>query len=451
MPPYHDDDQVLLLPRTFENRNASILDQTHAHTLLLRPTVLTVRMVKRMSARTEAAPKSVEATLDLSSLRTSTPTNESDINGKKPRGTMALLGCMNGTKFMVLVILCLQNSIFTVLRRYSQGILKEDYSKHEVLLVGEVIKMVFSAYMIAGILPNGDTLFSRLKYLARKSWKMFFLAFMYGCMNILSYISLRNIGAGSFTIFAQCKILTTAVCSTLVLQRHYSWARWRALIALMLGVLLFSEPIWSNPDNLTSKEDGANVFLGTMAVIIEVTLSGFASIYFEKVIKTDSEQLGIWERNFQLALGSFPIYLSFMLYDGGGKAGYAGGWSPVAWMLALLGAAGGLLVALSIKYGDSILKTLATTGAICLSSLLDHFWLDGPLTPVMVIAGCQVIISICNYTFDSTPVETEPEKTVEMSSTSSTEDAQQEGQPLMNGQESRHNLVDRQASGKLSV
>lgn len=36
---------------------------------------------------------------------------------------------MNGTKLSVLVILCLQNSLFTVLRRYSQGILKEDYSK----------------------------------------------------------------------------------------------------------------------------------------------------------------------------------------------------------------------------------------------------------------------------------------------------------------------------------
>lgn len=369
-------------------------------------------MGKRLSVGT-SAPKSVEANLDLSPAQDAANREEGDVNGKKPRGAMAtLFGCnMNATKLMVLVILCLQNSLFTVLRRYSQGVLKENYSKHEVLLAGEVIKMLFSAYMISGILPKGETLSFRLNYLFRKSWKMFFLACMYGCMNILSYVSLRNIGAGMFTIFAQCKILTTATFSTIILRRQYSWARWRALIALMLGVLLFSEPIWSNPDNLTSKEDGANVFLGTMAVIIEVTLSGFASIYFEKVIKTDSEQLGIWERNFQLALGSFPIYLAFMLYDGGGKAGYGGGWSPVAGMLALLGAAGGLLVALSIKYGDSILKTLATTGAICLSSILDHFWLSGPLTAVMVIAGGQVIISICNYTFDTTPVlEAEPEQ-----------------------------------------
>lgn len=348
---------------------------------------------------------------------------------------MAICGNMNATKLMVLVILCLQNSIFTVLRRYSQGILKEDYSKHEVLLVGEVIKMIFSAYMISGILPNGETLSFRLQHLTIKSWKMFFLACMYGCMNILSYVSLRNIGAGMFTIFAQCKIFTTATFSTLLLKRHYSWARWRALIALMLGVLLFSEPIWSNPDNLRSKEDGANVFLGVMAVIIEVTLSGFASIYFEKVIKQDSEQLGIWERNFQLALGSVPIYLAFMLYDAGSTSGYGGGWSPVAWMLALLGAAGGLLVALSIKYGDSILKTLATTGAICLSSLLDHFWLGGPLTPVMVIAGGQVIIAICNYTFDSTPVETPKldKEEVEVTTPKSASDVEQgeQSSPLL--------------------
>lgn len=83
--------------------------------------------------------------------------------------------------------------------------------------------------------------------------------------------------------------------------------------------------------------------------------------------------------------------------------GYGQGWSVNAVMLSLLGAAGGLLVALSIKYGDSILKTLATTGAIILSATLDHFMLGGPLTAIMCIAGAQVIIAICNYTFDTTP------------------------------------------------
>jgi hypothetical protein len=225
-------------------------------------------------------------------------------------------------RLFVLVILSLQNSMFTVLRRYSQGVLKEDYSKYELLLVGEVIKIIVSAYMIqqgmrmnATITADGSALegqhvmigsrqkvIERIQYVTWKSGKMVGLAFIYGAMNILSFVSLRNIGAGMFTIFAQCKIFTTALFSTLLLHRQYSWTKWRALIALMLGVLLFSEPIWGKSENLLSKNDNANVFLGTAAVLIEVTLSGFASIYFEKVIKTDPLQLNIWERNFQLAL-----------------------------------------------------------------------------------------------------------------------------------------------------
>jgi hypothetical protein len=97
------------------------------------------------------------------------------------------------------------------------------------------------------------------------------------------------------------------------------------------------------------------------------------------------------------------VYICFIIWDGGGTVGFFGGWSILAWIVTILGAAGGLLVALSIKYGDAILKTLATTAAIILSSVLDYTFLNGPLTPIMVIAAAQVIISICNYTFDATP------------------------------------------------
>ena len=279
------------------------------------------------------------------------------------------------------------------------------FLQYEVLLVGELIKFAYSAYKISSELSQGEKAFPKLKYLLKRSSKMAVLACIYGAMNILSFVALRNISAGMFTVFAQLKILTTATCSSVMLRRSYSMTKWRALISLMMGVLLFSEPIWNRDDNSKNPE-GGNVILGTAAVLIEVTLSGFASIYFEKVIKTDPEQLGIWERNYQLAFGSIPIYLMFMFWEDGGVAGYFGGWSIVAGVLALLGAAGGMLVALSIKHGDSILKTLATTGAIVLSALLDHYILGGDLTKIMCIAGVIVVISICNYTFDASPPET---------------------------------------------
>ncbi|KAI2507943.1 Nucleotide-sugar transporter [Fragilaria crotonensis] len=227
--------------------------------------------------------------------------DDKDTQKKETRHVMKL-ACLNSTKVLVLCILCLQNSMFTILRRYSQGVLKEDYSKHEVLLVGEFIKIVFSAWMITGTLPEGDSIFSRLAYLIKKSRKMFVLAAIYGAMNILSYISLCNIGAGIFTIFAQCKILTTAVFSSIMLRYKYSWAQWRAMVSLMLGVLLFTAPVWNN----LSVQDGGNAFIGTAAVLIEVTLSGFASIYFEKVIKTDPERLESGKETFSWLLAAAP-------------------------------------------------------------------------------------------------------------------------------------------------
>uniref|UniRef100_A0A7S2YJT7 Uncharacterized protein n=1 Tax=Entomoneis paludosa TaxID=265537 RepID=A0A7S2YJT7_9STRA len=324
----------------------------------------------------------------------------------------------NSIKLIVLLVLCLQNSLFTVLRRYSHGVLQESASKYEVLLLGEVIKILFSACMIKGTVREGNSMMDLSKHLifiTSNSGKMVVLALIYGVMNILSFVSLRNIGAGMFTIFAQCKILTTATFSTFLLGRQYSATKWRALIGLMFGVLLFSEPIWGEELRHFSETGSFGAYetnshqrlqrvIGIIAVLTEVTLSGFASIYFEKVIKNDSLQMNIWERNFQLALSSFPVYLLFIAADQGGAAGQiGGGWSWITVIVSLLGAAGGLLVALSIKYGDAILKTLATTGAIVLSSVLDHLFLGGPLTPVMMIAGVQVILAIFDYTFDKTP------------------------------------------------
>ena len=347
----------------------------------------------------------------------------------------------SSAKVAVLIILSLQNSLYTLLRRYSLGVRKEEYSKYELLLVGEIIKLIFSAWMIQrGLASSAESnssasptsqnqqlstshqdISSRLLYLLRTSSKMIGLALIYGVMNILSLVALRNIGAGLFTIFAQTKILTTATFSTALLRRRYSWTQWRALAALSLGVLVFSEPEWraamtgDATDEGGSSSSSSGTIIGLAAVLTEVTLSGFASIYFEKVIKTDPLQLSIWERNFQLALGSVPVYVAFILTSGDS---FLRGWSFLAALVATLGAAGGLLVALSIKYGDAILKTLATTAAIVLSSVLDAAFLGGKLTPVSMISCLQVIVAICNYTLDATPKE-KPSTPAEGSGTSS--------------------------------
>jgi len=345
-------------------------------------------------------------------------TNNDTSTGESSSGKNKL-----GLKTLILIALCTQKFAFTVLRRYSVGILKENYSKYEVLLASEVIKIFFSAGMVYQKFGIGtpDNKFSgknKVWYLTKSSGKMILLAFIYGAMNILAYISLQNIGAGMYTIIAQCKLLSTAVFSVVLLKRSFSWARWRSFIVLVLGVMLFSEPMWksqtnNNESQLSAESSPRNskaMLVGMSAVWFEVALCGFASVYFEKVIKTGPMELDIWELNFQLGLGSVPIYMFFLITERGGSVGFLHGWSIWAVLLSLLGACGGMLVALSLKHADSILKTIATTGAIMLIALFDHYFLGGPLTLSMMMSCIQVVIAICNYTFDSSQSNSEMPK-----------------------------------------
>ena len=279
----------------------------------------------------------------------------------------ALMGgeAQRGIRVAILVTLMLQNAVYTLLRRYSQGVLKETVSSSEVLLLGEVIKLCFSGYKtVADREPSdaeGEGL-AKLWWLCVNSWKMAVLAAIYAAMNILSFIALRRIDAAAFTVCAQLKILTTAFFSVTVLQRHLTWTKWRALVLIVCASILVSTPSLSSadPDCDTEATEGgpgmidgesdaeaasSTVALGYAAVLAEVTLSGFASIYFEKVIKATNVKLSIWDRNFQLALYSIGLFSVMAVIDGS-KEGHSlgGGWSFVSIIISMLGAFGGILV-----------------------------------------------------------------------------------------------------------
>lgn len=207
---------------------------------------------------------------------------------------------------------------------------------------------------------------------------------------------------------AQLKILTTAGCSVLVLHTHLSSTKWRALGQLVVGCILVISPSLELQQKTTDTAVSQTSLLvfGYGAVLMEVLLSGFASIYFEKVVKSTTEVVTIWERNLQLSFYSIIIYVCMIIYDCTSSTTplvLGMNWSWLTMMVAFLGAFGGLLVAATLKYADSILKTLATAGAIVVSTVLGHFMLGSPLNYVMALGSICVIFAIFNFTFDATP------------------------------------------------
>lgn len=264
---------------------------------------------------------------------------------------------------IILVALCLQNACYTLVRKYSTKY--EDVSSKEILFVSELIKIVFSVYMIMNETDStksdsqGEGI-GKLMWLLKNSSKMFILALIYGAMNILSFVALQYIGAGEFTICAQLKILTTAGFAVLVLKTSLTPTKWRALALLVLGCILVASPSFtqsSSPPGIEGSATATNAsamevlqIFGYAAVLTEVVLSGFASIYFEKVVKSTTELVTIWERNFQLGMYSLVMYGGIIIYEnyfaGAGNNAETvqrvmwSNWTFVTFMVSVLGAAG---------------------------------------------------------------------------------------------------------------
>ena len=92
------------------------------------------------------------------------------------------------------------------------------------------------------------------------------------------------------------------------------------------------------------------VAIGVAAVLASSLLSGFANVYFEKVVKT-RPSVSIWMRNVQLGLFSLPQAWALMAADATiiADQGALVGFNLLAWSVVVLKALGGLLVAAVVK------------------------------------------------------------------------------------------------------
>ncbi|VDN21055.1 unnamed protein product [Gongylonema pulchrum] len=116
----------------------------------------------------------------------------------------------------------------------------------------------------------------------------------------------------------QLKILTTAFFSVALLGRRLNGMQWLSLILLTAGIALVQLAKTSSNVTLGAPTSFLRVdfdqMVGLLAVIAACFSSGFAGVYFEKVLKGTS--VSLWMRNLQLAFFSiFGGFFMVWLYD----------------------------------------------------------------------------------------------------------------------------------------
>jgi solute carrier family 35 (UDP-sugar transporter), member A1/2/3 len=102
-----------------------------------------------------------------------------------------------------------------------------------------------------------------------------------------------------------------AIFLNLSIQRKFSAFKWISLVVLTVGVAIVQ---LSGSGDKHAKEvaDKAHRVIGLIAVLCAAGTSGFAGVYFEKILK--GSQTTLWIRNVQMGLPSIVIAL-FAIYS----------------------------------------------------------------------------------------------------------------------------------------
>ena len=118
----------------------------------------------------------------------------------------------------------------------------------------------------------------------------------------------------------------------------------------------------------------------------------------------------LWTRNIQLSLIGVVLGLGPVMNDwadistqGRGAGGFFHGYNGVVWMVVVLHAGGGLLVAMVVKYADNILKGFATSLSILFSCVVSYFLFDFRANSQFAMGAACVLYAA--YSYGSAPAQ----------------------------------------------
>lgn len=277
---------------------------------------------------------------------------------------------------------------------------------HKAVFMSEAVKLLTCLILVR--LEEGS--FYRFKYALTSTivqqpmdtLKVCVPSLVYIVQNNLLYLSASHLDAATYQVTYQLKILTTAMFAVVILRKRLLGTQWAALVFLIAGVV--SVQLAQSDGGSKSVDDmNQNRLLGFCAALGACLLSGFAGIYFEKILK--GSDISVWMRNVQLSLLSLPFGIITCFLNDSNQImdkGFFFGYDAFVIYLVVLQACGGLIVAMVVKYADNILKGFATSLAIIISCIASIYLFEFVLTFQFSIGAGLVICSIFLYGYDPT-------------------------------------------------
>ena len=316
-------------------------------------------------------------------------------------------------KYFWLLLLVGQNTSKTLILRLAVGG-KGNFLYSAAVLATEGLKATASCLWV---LRSGGSPATIMHFL-RSEWRVFIRvmvpAGIYNCQQMLEFVALSRLEAPVFSVIVQTKLLTTALFSWIVLGKRLHRVQLIALVLLMVGVILAQmSKGQSKTSSSSSSSTSREMTIGVLATLIIATLSGFAAVYTERVLKhaplqthSMASQDVLPYMQIQMALASLLIIGVFAIVSDFGQIIEYGLWSGFdhrAVIAVVSSALGGLIVSAVLKYADSVLKGYATATSVILTGVLSALFFGTTLDLHFVLAVVNVCCSIALYS-NPTPV-----------------------------------------------
>lgn len=282
-------------------------------------------------------------------------------------------------KYISLAVLVVQNASLILSIRYVRTLPGDRFFTTSAVVMAEVLKVATCLLII--LLQNRcsvkKTVFFLLDCIVfqyKDTLKLAVPSLIYTLQNNLQYVAISNLPAATFQVTYQLKILTTALFSVLMLRKSLSRVQWVSLLLLFAGVAIVQVQQEGNKEASVMDGSNQNYTVGLVAVVISCLSSGFAGVYFEKILKGSSAS--VWVRNVQLGIFGTALGMLGLWWNDGptiGERGFLFGYTGMVWCVIFNQAFGGLLVAVVVKYADNILKGFATSFSIIVSTVMSIY------------------------------------------------------------------------------
>ncbi|XP_043269315.1 transaldolase [Venturia canescens] len=190
-------------------------------------------------------------------------------------------------KYVSLFTLTLQNALVGLSMRYARTRAGDMFLSSTAVLMSEFLKLLTCLVLVYNNGKSFVQLVDSLKStIIDQPWdtlKVCVPSLLYIIQNNLLYVSASNLDAATYQVTYQMKILTTAFFAVTILRRSLRVMQWGALCLLLAGVVLV-QMADAGPAKVPSGIE-QNQLLGFGAALAACFLSGFAGIYFEKILK----------------------------------------------------------------------------------------------------------------------------------------------------------------------